>query len=78
MKVLGDVLLGMLAALFLTAGAAFVLFIFVLGPLAGLWALNTLFGLGIAYTWKTWLAAFVLIVLVKSRTKVTTEKAEKS
>jgi hypothetical protein len=29
----------------------------VLGPLATIWSLNTLFGLGIAYTFWTWLAA---------------------
>jgi len=28
----------------------------VLGPLATIWSLNTLFGLGIAYTFWTWLA----------------------
>ncbi len=31
-----------------------------LGPLALLWSLNTLFGLGIAYTLKTWVAALLL------------------
>jgi len=29
----------------------------ILGPLATIWSLNTLFGLGIAYTFWTWLAA---------------------
>jgi hypothetical protein len=29
-------------------------------PLISIWALNTLFSLGIAYTFKTWLAALVL------------------
>ena len=32
--------------------------------LAMIWALNTLFGLGIAYTFKTWCAAFLLSVIV--------------
>lgn len=39
--------------------AVFVLFLIVLvliGPLISIWALNTLFGLGIAYTFWTWLA----------------------
>ena len=31
-----------------------------LGPLLTIWSLNTLFGLKIAYTIWTWLAAFVL------------------
>lgn len=30
------------------------------GPLIIIWALNTLFGLGIAYTFWTWLAALIL------------------
>lgn len=34
----------------------------VLIPLAFMWSINTLFDLGIAYTWKTWLAALIFIV----------------
>jgi len=30
-------------------------------PLGLIWSLNTLFGLGIAYTFKMWLAALVLL-----------------
>jgi len=41
-----------------------VLVIAVLSPLGLAWALNTLFGLGIAYTFKTWLAGLVLLVLL--------------
>jgi len=36
----------------------------VFGPIAGIWALNTLFGLAIAYTFKTWCAALVLAGIV--------------
>jgi hypothetical protein len=36
-------------------------------PLATIWALNTLFGLAIAYTFKTWLAALVLAAVVPMR-----------
>jgi hypothetical protein len=32
----------------------------VLAPLAMIWAVNTLFGTAIAFTFKTWLAAFLL------------------
>lgn len=40
------------------------------GPLAVIWSLNTLFGLGIAYTWSTWLAAAVLFSgVIWSRSK---------
>lgn len=34
------------------------------GPLASIWAINTLLGLAIAYTFKTWLAAFILGALL--------------
>ena len=43
----------------MTKIAVFVLFLIVLvliGPLISIWALNTVFGLGIAYTFWTWLA----------------------
>jgi hypothetical protein len=40
---------------------ALLAFIIVVGPLAGIWSLNTLFPvLAIPYTWETWLA-FLLI-----------------
>jgi hypothetical protein len=34
--------------------------IVILGPFATLWMLNTLFGMGLAYSWTNWLAALVL------------------
>jgi uncharacterized membrane protein YphA (DoxX/SURF4 family) len=40
--------------------AAIVIVAALVTPLAAIWALNTLFGLAIAYTFKTWLAALVL------------------
>lgn len=43
------------------------LVMFVLAPLAVLWALNTLFALGLAYTFTNWLAVFVLIVVLSAR-----------
>ena len=36
--------------------AVLVSFIFITGPFISIWALNTLFGLGIAYNFWTWLA----------------------
>lgn len=40
-------------------------------PLAVIWAINVLMGLGIAYTFKTWFAAFVLMAIfsVEFKTK---------
>lgn len=35
---------------------AFIVLMIVFGPFVTMWSLNTLFGLGIAYTFKTWLA----------------------
>jgi hypothetical protein len=51
------------AILGLTGVVGFVLLIIVwilLWPLAVIWAVNTLFSLGIAYTFWTWLAVVVL------------------
>ena len=46
------------SAVVITSILVIVLIIF--GPLAIIWALNTLFGLTIAYTFHTWLAALLL------------------
>lgn len=37
-----------------------------LGPLAFIWALNTLFGLGIAYNFWTWLAVIVFLMFLRA------------
>lgn len=58
-----EILVGILVLLLFAA--------IVLSPLGLVWSLNVLFGLGIAYTFKTWLAAFVLLLLVTNVTKVT-------
>lgn len=39
---------------------AFVLLMIVFGPFISIWSLNALFSLGIAYSFKTWLAAIWL------------------
>jgi hypothetical protein len=45
----------------LTIGVALILLAVVLGPLIGIWSLNTLFpALSIPYTWETWAAFFFL------------------
>lgn len=46
---------------------AFVIFIVALGPLATIWALNTLFPvLNIPFTFETWVAALVIGGLFKT------------
>jgi hypothetical protein len=50
--------------------AAVIIAALVVTPLAGIWALNTLFGLGIAFTFKTWVAATVLIAIVSPKVQV--------
>lgn len=45
----------------LTTGLAIFVFLAVTVPLVTIWSLNTLFSLGIQYTFWTWLAAFILI-----------------
>lgn len=42
---------------------ALVIVIVIFTPLAVIWALNTLFNLGIAYNFLTWLAALVLVAI---------------
>jgi hypothetical protein len=44
--------------------AAIVIVAALVTPLAAIWALNTLFVLAIAYTFKTWLAALVLGAII--------------
>lgn len=56
---------------------AFVLLMIVFGPFVSIWSLNTLFGLGIAYTFKTWLAA-IWIQMVTFGGLQTTIKNNKS
>lgn len=34
-------------------------------PFINIWAINTLFGLGIAYTWQTWLASLIVTGLIR-------------
>jgi hypothetical protein len=49
------------AAVKLTVGVALIVIAIVIGPLLGIWALNTLFPvLEIPYTWQTWLAFALL------------------
>lgn len=43
---------------------ALVLVAIVFGPLLFLWSLNTLFSLGIAYTFWTWLASLILLSFI--------------
>jgi hypothetical protein len=38
-----------------------------IGPLLTIWSLNTLFGLGIAYTFWTWLAVIFLGMFLNAR-----------
>ena len=46
-------------------GVALVVFAVVVGPLAGIWAINTLFpALAIPFTWQTWLAYFIIVAPV--------------
>jgi len=56
----------------LTAGGtlfvALLMFLYLFcAPLAIIWSLNVLFGLGIGYTIKTWAAAFILLFAFRVR-----------
>lgn len=43
--------------------------IMTVGPLLTLFMLNTLFGLGLAYSFKTWFAALLMNVLITAKFK---------
>jgi len=45
----------------------------ILWPLVLIWAVNTLFGFGIAYTFLNWLAAFILILTFGKSTSSSTK-----
>ena len=53
----------MTSALFkLILGATLLIIVIAVGPIVGIWSLNTLFPvLAIPYTWETWLAYFLLL-----------------
>lgn len=52
-----------------------VIALIILFPFAAIWALNTLFGLSIAYTFWTWLAAVVLMMVFGGSRVSTTSKS---
>jgi hypothetical protein len=48
--------------LYVITGIVIILVLIVSVPLASIWSLNILFpALAIPFTWKTWLAAFILL-----------------
>lgn len=58
---LGGILVMIKALLKLVLGVILILVAIVVGPLVGIWSLNTLFPvLSIPYTWETWAAFFFL------------------
>lgn len=51
---------------------ALIVFLVAIGPLAGIWALNTLFPiLAIPYNFYTWLAAAILMAVLAPSVRVT-------
>lgn len=46
---------------------ALVVLLIIVGPFAVIWALNTLFGLGIAYTFWTWLAVVIIQLFFQAK-----------
>jgi hypothetical protein len=60
---------GKILAAFGLAGLVGIIFIVVLliGPFLLIWSLNTLFNLNIEFTFWTWLAGFILILLFRGQ-----------
>lgn len=46
---------------------ALVALVIICGPLASIWAVNTLFGLTIPFTFETWAASFILTGAITAR-----------
>lgn len=55
--------IGLLPFMFIIS---FVILVLIFAPIVGIWSLNTLFGLAIPITFDTWIAAFVLSVILGS------------
>jgi uncharacterized membrane protein len=58
----------------IAVGLFLLLVVAILFPLLTIWSLNVLFGLQIAYTFKTWLAAVILIVTLQAAINIKKEK----
>lgn len=61
-------------ALFAVIGALLILLVVLLWPLATIWALNTLFGLTIGYTFWNWLATWILVWTFQGALKVSRKR----
>ena len=48
----------------------FMLLFVIAWPFLTIWAINTLFGTTVAYTFKTWLACYLLLLSVQSAVRV--------
>ena len=46
----------------------------IMGPIAAIWALNTVFSLSIAYTFKTWAAMLILELIMAPKNWQSKEK----
>lgn len=53
-------------AIGITGLVLLVIALFIVGPLIGVWAINTLFHVNTAYTFWTWLASLLFFGMLKS------------
>ena len=51
--------------------------IIVFQPFIIIWAINVLFGVGIPYTFKTWLAMFTIIMVIRSNSAASSNSKDK-
>ena len=54
------VITGLLVGIGVPLAVIGIALLIIAGPLLMIWSLNTLFALGIAYTWQTWVAALLI------------------
>ena len=70
-------------SLFIGASVGAVVFVLLLiaiivfQPFIIIWAINVLFGVGIPYTFKTWLAMFTIIMVIRSNSAASSNSKDK-
>lgn len=62
---MGDLMKGIGTAIGVTGIAILIILLVIIGPVIGIWTINTLFHTNTAYTFWTWLAALLFFGMLK-------------
>lgn len=63
---MGNILEGLSTAVGVTGIVVLLILLIIIGPVIGIWTINTLFHTNTAYTFWTWLAALLFFGMLKS------------